>query len=218
MGNEPLTRRPLASRETGWARVLAATLARWRVRPNTISILSIGCAMLAGAALLATRDRPSGQRALLFVLAIVGIQARLLCNLFDGMVAVEGGMKTKTGEIYNELPDRIADAIIFVCGGYSVVGCRYSVFLGWTTAVMALITAYVRALGASMGAGQQFRGPMAKQHRMATMTVACALSAIEALLNFSQIVLQVAFGVMILGMIVTIARRLMRISKAMEAR
>ncbi len=32
--------------------------------------------------------------------------------------------------------------------------------------MLAVITAYVRSLGAAVGAGQFFLGPMAKQHRM----------------------------------------------------
>ena len=33
----------------------------------------------------------------LFLTAAALIQIRLLCNLFDGMVAIEGGFKTKIG-------------------------------------------------------------------------------------------------------------------------
>ena len=40
--------------------------------------------------------------------------------MLDGMVAIEGGRQTKSGEIFNDLPDRIADALIFVCAGYAV--------------------------------------------------------------------------------------------------
>ena len=32
-----------------------------------------------------------------------------LANMLDGLLAVEGGQQTKTGELYNEIPDRIAD-------------------------------------------------------------------------------------------------------------
>ena len=35
-------------------------------------------------------------------------------------MAVEGGKKTKTGEIFNEFPDRVADIVLFVCAGYCV--------------------------------------------------------------------------------------------------
>src|SRR5207237_9019762 len=104
---------------------------------------------------------------LLFLAAAVCIQLRLLCNLFDGMVAVEGGFRTKSGEIYNELPDRFADALIFVGAGYSLSTWATLPALGWAAAVLAVITAYVRTLGASVGAAQYFIGPMAKQQRMA---------------------------------------------------
>ena len=56
----------------------------------------------------------------MFLAAAACIQLRLLCNLFDGMVAVEGGFKTKSGEIYNELPDRVADVLILAGAGYAM--------------------------------------------------------------------------------------------------
>lgn len=48
------------------------------------------------------------------ILCIAGIQLRLLCNLFDGMVAIEGGKKSDVGSLYNEFPDRIADSLLIV--------------------------------------------------------------------------------------------------------
>ncbi len=77
-----------------------------------------------------------------YLIAIVGIQGRLLCNLFDGMVAFEGGRKTRSGEIFNELPDRIADSLIFVGAGFSSGLNGWLPHLGWGAAVMALIVAY----------------------------------------------------------------------------
>ena len=55
------------------------------------------------------------------------IQLRLIANLLDGLVAVEGGKRTPTGELYNEAPDRIADTAVLVGAGYAVGGspwCR----------------------------------------------------------------------------------------------
>ncbi|MHC4995002.1 MAG: CDP-alcohol phosphatidyltransferase family protein [Planctomycetota bacterium] len=105
-----------------------------------------------------------------FLLGAVLIQLRLLANMLDGMVAIESEMGTPTGEMFNEVPDRIADPLILVGAGYAVGA---SVTLGYVAAIVALFVAYVRALGASMGAGQAFHGPMAKPHRMFTLTVAC---------------------------------------------
>jgi phosphatidylglycerophosphate synthase len=146
------------------------------------------------------------------------MQLRLLCNLFDGMVAIEGGFKTKAGELYNELPDRFSDAFIFIGAGYSSPEFKWMSALGWTAAVLSLITAYTRALGAGMGAGQQFLGPMAKQQRMATMTVACAVGALAPAWPILAKTIALALGLVAAGCLVTIFRRCRRIAREMESK
>lgn len=96
-------------------------------------------------------------------------QVRLLANLFDGMVAVKRQIASKKGELYNEVPDRISDAAIFIGLGYASQGIPA---LGYIAAVLALFVAYVRAVGKVAGAPQDYRGPMAKPQRMALVTVA----------------------------------------------
>ena len=64
------------------------------------------------------------------------MQLRLLCNMLDGMVAVEGGKGSRTGEIYNEVPDRIADPLLLVPAGYAI-GLPYGVELGWMCGALA---------------------------------------------------------------------------------
>src|SRR3546814_4144150 len=71
------------------------------VSPNLISMMSIVFAALGAAALL---ELGSPWGAWLCAIAIV---LRLLCNLFDGLVAVEHARKTPTGVLYNEVPDRV---------------------------------------------------------------------------------------------------------------
>jgi phosphatidylglycerophosphate synthase len=155
--------------------------------------------------------------ACLFVAAALGIQLRLLCNLFDGMVAVEGGFRTKSGEIFNELPDRFADAFILIGAGYAASSVQYGVTLGWVAAVLAVITAYVRTLGAAAGAGQCFLGPMAKQHRMAVMTAACVLAAVGVFMNAGAQVVSVALLIVVSGTLLTIVRRTRHIIQTLEA-
>ena len=50
---------------------------------------------------------------MLLVVAAGMIQLRLVCNLLDGMVAVEGGMKTKSGELYNDVFGRDPEDRVF---------------------------------------------------------------------------------------------------------
>lgn len=160
-------RRPLATRQAGWARRLAAALARSAITPDQISLLSVFFAA-AGAALLAWWPTWLG-----LLDAAVCVQLRLACNLLDGMVAVEGGKGSAVGKIWNELPDRLADVVLLVALGFA---CS-APWLGWLGAVLAVATAYVRAFGGSLGLAQDFRGPLAKPQRMAVLTAACVIAS-----------------------------------------
>src|ERR1043165_5810344 len=202
-------RRPLASRQTAWARTIAARLARSGITPNAISASSMVFAVAAGTALVSTRwiDDVGGD-ALLFVGAAIAIQGRLLCNLFDGMVAVEGGRKTPTGDLWNDAPDRVADAAILIGAGYALPAITGGVELGWAAALLAVLTAYVRWLGRGVGGAMHYCGPMAKQQRMALATIACVAAAAVAPWGWQQPVIAGALGLMVLGSILTCLRRL----------
>ena len=218
MPGENVTRRPIAARNTRWASSIAGALARKGISPNSISVASVVSAGIAGGFLAGSTYVTGGVRAAFLISDIVFIQGRLLCNLFDGMVAVEGGRASKSGEIFNELPDRIADGVILVCAGYGAPGCSYSVEFGWAAGLIAILTAYVRALGASCGAGQQFVGPMAKQQRMFIISLACIGAAIEAWLAVPARSLPIALLIIIAGGLLTAARRTIRIVRVLEAK
>jgi phosphatidylglycerophosphate synthase len=214
----PGARRPLKSRQSRWATVSAAWLARRNVPPNFISLMSTALSALASACFVATIfvHAPAVLVAL-FLLAIVGMQGRLICNLLDGMVAVEGGKGSKSGEIYNDLPDRISDLLIFVAVGYAIGGAL-SVAIGWIAAMLAVLTAYVRVLGRSIGSGTYFIGPMAKQQRMAVMTAACAIAAIASGWDWYRQVLLIALVLIVVGSAITVVRRLVWIVRDLESR
>jgi phosphatidylglycerophosphate synthase len=211
-------RRPLKSRQTAWANALAQILVKWRISPNAISITSVLFALTGAAALYFSAGLKGGERAWLLLLAVGGIQGRLLCNLLDGMVAIEGGRQTKSGEIFNDLPDRIADALIFIGAGYGAQQHPFGRELGFAAAALAIFTAYVRMLGGASGLKQSFIGPMAKQHRMATLTLACALSMVESKFWREGSVLWIALMVINLGCVLTIWRRTARIARELESR
>jgi phosphatidylglycerophosphate synthase len=138
--------------------------------------------------------------------------------MLDGMLAVEEGFKTKTGDIYNDLPDRLADVLILVGAGCSIRYLPGGLTLGWAAAVLAVFTAYVRLLGGSLGVTQHFIGPMAKQHRMFTLTVAALLSAVETVLGMPPQVMRIALAAIVAGSIVTVYRRTVRVMSEVEAR
>jgi len=217
MDNDETTRRPIKTREAWWAVKIAKSLKIFGFTPDFISISSVFCALLAGAAFAATRFFPAASVKLpLFVVGALFIQGRLLCNLFDGMVAIEGGMKSASGEIFNDFPDRISDILIMVGAGYSITFLQWGPELGWTAACLALLTAYARVLGRSCGAKHYFNGPMAKQHRMALITIAALGAGVESFFSKNNWIMTVALAIIILGAAMTIGRRLKLIVKELK--
>jgi phosphatidylglycerophosphate synthase len=211
-------RRPLATRERGWAKALARRLNAARISPDAISVASVVVAVGAAVALWASGKSSGAERALELVAAGALIQLRLLCNMLDGMIAIEGGHQTPHGELFNDMPDRFADLAILLGAGYSLTAFAWGSALGWIAGTSAVLTAYARVLGAAMGARHYFIGPMAKPQRMAVMTVACVLSVFEPLVGWRGQVLAVALAIVALGSLVTLVRRTLRIVAEVDAR
>ena len=219
----PTDRRPIAAREARWSRAVSRRLVAWNVSPNGISVAGMIAGVLAGAALAGTAHVSNGsaaQRALWFAGAVL-VQLRLLANMFDGMVAVESGKASRVGELYNEAPDRVSDAATLVGLGYAAGG---GVTLGYVAACLAVFTAYVRTLGKSAGAPNDFFGPMAKQQRMFIVTAAALYVALAPRSGQPHWGPDAAWRlpagaliVIILGCVVTSIRRLARIARALRA-
>lgn len=207
----PDARRPLASRSTRWAQLLSRAVMRAGVRPDAISMLSVVFALVGAAVLLSPHWVPEPWNLLICAACV---QLRLLCNLLDGMVAIEGGRKSKLGVIYNEVPDRIADSLFLVALGYAI-GFPW---IGWLAALAAAVTAYIRVLGGTFGLGQDFRGPLAKPHRMAVMTGGLLLAFAEHFWRGEQQALVAAAVVIAFGSIVTCGTRIAAIARQLEAR
>ncbi|CAN7566564.1 CDP-alcohol phosphatidyltransferase family protein [Pseudomonas sp. LjRoot277] len=199
-------RRPIKTRSAGWARRITDILVKRDISPNQISVASIAFAF-AGAVALNIDSGVIGS-----ICCAIGIQLRLLCNLFDGMVAIEGGKKSDIGSLYNEFPDRIADSLLIVGLGYAIGQSD----LGWFAALAAALTAYVRVFGGSIGLKQTFIGPMAKQHRMAVMTAGLLLNAIEANVYGTHYVLLIALAVIAIGSVATCVTRTLAIARQLK--
>src|SRR5699024_6040328 len=180
------------------------------ITPNTISVAGMVFALIAGFALLATSTAgTAGAQRLLWLVAAPGIQLRLLCNLLDGMVAVEANIASPLGELFNEIPDRISDAAVLIGLGYAVGG---EPVLGWFAACLALLTAYIRSMAVVAGAPNDFRGPMAKPHRMFVATVAAVLMLLFA----SPSIVSIALWIIVVGSVITCVRRTLAAAKALN--
>lgn len=201
-------RRDIKTRDKAWAQRFAAFLASQNISPNQISVLSMLFAGLALAAFVWSRQ---AQQPAILILAVVSIQLRLLCNLFDGMVAVEFNKKSAVGEIFNEVPDRISDTLIILGAGLYCQNQEFAVHLAWANIFLATMTAYVRVFGAALGKGHRFLGPMAKQHRMFLIS----LAAVGEWLLPGE-VLYISLWIMFILLVATVTRRLVVLSRSLQ--
>jgi len=203
-------RRPVGARELGASRAIAHWLATRGIGANAISLAGLGFALLAGAILAFGPDRAAWP----WLAAAVLVELRLACNMFDGMVALERGAASKLGELYNEIPDRVADAAVLIGLGYAAEG---AIWLGYVAALLAVFTAYVRVFGVSLGAPADFRGPMAKPTRMHLVALTALICAGTNLAgSHDDRIVTLALAVIALGALVTALRRIMRLADSIR--
>src|SRR5213594_802961 len=215
--NRAIDRRPIATRNRKWAQAATAWLAARNVSPNAISIAGMSACIVGGIALGLTSV---ADYRIFWLVAALGAQLRLTANMLDGMVAVVSGRASKVGELYNEIPDRVSDAAVFIGAGFAWGG---NIAVGYIATILAIFTAYIRAAGKIAGAPNEFCGPMAKQHRMLVITLICLYSAITPrswqmiTFNDSQIgLMTVGLVVIVVGCVITVFRRVSRITQALK--
>ena len=214
-------RRPIKSRASGWAQASARILAKAGASPNMISGASVAFAALGGALMALAGMSGPLPHGVELVAAAACIQARLICNLLDGMVAVEFKRGSTSGAIWNELPDRVSDALFLAGAGACAFASLHpltGMTLGWVAAVLAVTTAYVRELGRGLGFSADFSGPMAKPQRMAALTATCVLAALEPLWKGHGEVMLIGLLVIALGTALTVARRTRNLARALAER
>jgi len=213
---EPVDRRPLKSRGTAWAKWASHRLASHGASPNAISVFGMVAAISAGCLFASTSFSTGPTQQVTWILGALLCQVRLLCNLFDGMVAIERKIASPTGELYNEVPDRASDAAIFIGLGYAAGGHPVT---GLIAALFAVFVAYVRMTAVTVGAPNDYCGPMAKPQRMALVTgLAVYMGLTPGAWRWSWGETRLVLLVMIGGGLLTALIRLRRAAMFLERR
>jgi phosphatidylglycerophosphate synthase len=178
---------------------------------KTISVFGMLAAIAAGVAFYSTSNTLDPMQRILWFGGGLLCQLRLFSSMFDGLVASARNIASAKAEIYNEIPDRISDTAVLIGLGYSVGG---GIVLGYVAALTTIFVAYVGALATSISTPNDFCGPVAKPQRMAVVTVLAlylAFSPEAWRLPWSEV--QMVLLVIIIGGLLTAARRLARASK-----
>jgi phosphatidylglycerophosphate synthase len=203
-------RRPLTSRNSAWAAQLSSWAVAKGLTPNQISQASMAFALTGLALYWLSTQGPGIVQFLCLTLAAATLQARLVCNLIDGMVAIEGGRGAKDGPFWNEAPDRVSDVLFFTGAGLAADNPA----LGLLASALAIATAYIRELGRAEGFPPDFSGPLAKPQRMAVLTAGTVLAALYA----SDWTLNVTLWIIVAGTAATAIRRSWTLIQRLKAR
>ncbi len=163
MEYQPTSHRPIAQifRRTG--KGATNLCVRLGIPPDAISYLSIVAALAAALCFW-----KSGTNTWLLIIAPLFCYLRLWFNMLDGMVAIAAGKASARGEIVNDLPDRISDVIIFAGVAQSDL---MNPLIGYWTAILSLLTAYVGLFGQAIGGRREFGGIMSKPWRMVALSL-----------------------------------------------
>ena len=213
---QPLSRRPIAEAFRRTAHSTVRLCVRLDIHPDLVSYTSIVAAAGAAVCYWCARTVPA-----LLLVGVVLCYVRLWLNMLDGMVALASGKASRSGEIVNELPDRISDVLIFV--GVAHSGLCHPLG-GYWVAIFALLTAYVGMLGQAVGVQREFSGVMAKPWRMVMLHVGAWVTLGLLWWGNGRIryggltVLDWTHLVIIAGCVQTIWLRLVRIMRSLQAK
>jgi phosphatidylglycerophosphate synthase len=157
----PAARRPIADVFRQTAGIAVRLCVRLGISADAVSLSSIVVSALAAICLW-----QGGAWPWLLIPAALFCYVRLWLNMLDGMVALAAGQASPRGELFNDLPDRVSDVLIFVGAAHSGLCHPLS---GYWAAIGALLTAYVGTLGQAIGGRREFCGIMSKPWRMVAL-------------------------------------------------
>ncbi len=138
-------------------RPLAGRLVRRGVTPNAVTLAAMGLSLLTAIAVALSGGVAWSLLALPVVLFI-----RMALNALDGIMAKEYGLTSRLGACLNELGDWISDVVLILALAF-VPGVSL-----WSAVFFALgagLSEFAGVLGAAVGSGRRYDGPMGKSDR-----------------------------------------------------
>ncbi len=146
---------------------LLKILYRLKVTANQITVSAIFLSLGIGTAILFSKEYP------FFILLVpIGYLLRMILNALDGMMATHYNMKSKLGEVLNELGDVISDSfIIFPLVFLPNLNPIVILVFG----VLAIINEFSGVLAKVVGQERRYDGPMGKSDRALLVGLFCLI-------------------------------------------
>ena len=142
-------------------RPVVRRLAAAGISANAVTVAAAVVSCVLGALLVVCAQ--TGRAAAFFALP-VWMLLRMALNAIDGLLAREHHMESTLGAYLNELCDVVSDAALYLpfafVAPFGWAGVGAVIFL-------SVLSEFAGALGASLGGGRRYDGPMGKSDRAA---------------------------------------------------
>ena len=142
-------------------RPVVRRLAATGISANAVTVAAAVMSCVLGALLVVCAQ--TGRTAAFFALP-VWMLLRMALNAIDGLLAREHHMESTLGAYLNELCDVVSDAALYLpfafVAPFGWAGVSAVIFL-------SVLSEFAGALGASLGGGRRYDGPMGKSDRAA---------------------------------------------------
>ncbi|MBL9158093.1 MAG: hypothetical protein JNJ70_11500 [Verrucomicrobiales bacterium] len=147
-------------------------LMRLGVTSEMVAVIGMILGILAGVSFMATGE--SSHPRLAWAIAIVLCLLRALTIRLDSMLQPTSMRQSREDEFYNELPERVSDAVTLLGFGFA---SDSSPWLGLAAALSAIFSAYIRSLASARLGGKRPSGLvlMTRTQRLFVLSIAAAL-------------------------------------------
>ncbi|WP_440952717.1 CDP-alcohol phosphatidyltransferase family protein [Methanococcoides sp. FTZ1] len=143
---------------------VAIAIARRKISPNSLSIASLGFALLAGICFYFSVERP------FFALAaVLFVALNSAFDALDGAVARYMRAESRKGDFLDHVIDRYSDVFI-ICGMF--FGGHVQWQIGTVTIVLVLLVSYLGTQAQALGIGRFYGGIMGRADRLVLILLA----------------------------------------------
>lgn len=164
--------KPKPRRRWHFLRRLTLLLMRIGVTSEMVAIVGMGLGILAGVAFMATGESSHPRTAWGIGIALCLLRATTI--RLDAMLQPASIRQSREDEFYNELPERVSDAVTLLGFGFA---SDSSPWLGLAAALSAIFSAYIRSLASARLGGRRPTGVvlMTRSQRLILLSIASAL-------------------------------------------
>ena len=144
---------------------ILAVLRKFGITPNHITIFSIVFSFFIGYIFYHAQNNK-----IFYLLVAIGLIVRMGLNALDGMMANKYNLKSKKGEILNEIGDIISDiAIYFPLLYFDNLIIEYTIFF----IALSVINEFCGVLAKTISGERRYDGPMGKSDRALFIGLLC---------------------------------------------